>query len=132
MTNGSIWIDCDEVFSPVTGLYNRPIPLVYIAATKTPMRLSGTKNSSSTPQLQIQRNLDNELRAHAFLALNLDRAAVVLYDSVRDRQPKARTLADRLGGKERVEDLAPDCVGDTRSVVANRDQENLARLAGCD
>ena len=49
---------------------------------------------------------------------------MVLYDSVRDRQPQAGTLTDRLGGKERVEDLASDGLGDARSGVANRDQKN--------
>ena len=102
------------------GLYNQPIPLIYISdhenADGTSLDVSLLWSPS---QFQIQRDLDNKLRAHTLFALNLDGATVVLHDSVGDRQPQAGTLTDGFGGKERVEDFAPDSLVDTCSVIAN-------------
>lgn len=39
------------------------------------------------------------------LALDADRTPVLLHDTMDDAQPQARAAADRLGGKERIEDL---------------------------
>src|SRR5689334_11622994 len=86
----------------------------------------------SPPRFQIQRDLDYEFRTRALLALNLDGAVVVPHDSVRYCQSQAGTLTNRLGREKRVEDLASDGLGYSRSGVTNRYQEKLRSPAGGD
>src|SRR5262245_59824512 len=53
--------------------------------------------------------------APAFGGLDVDRAAVLLQDSVAQGQPEPE--APLLGGEERIEDLGPDRGGYTRPLV---------------
>src|SRR5262249_45752516 len=58
-----------------------------------------------------------------------DGAPVLGYDSVSDGQPESRPFADVLGREERIEDLRQDVRGDARTVIADRYDDQLARLA---
>src|SRR5882724_11517368 len=89
-------------------------------------------HSVCPPQFQVEWDLDDELRTDTYFALNLNGAAVIAHDSVRDRQPQAGALTNRFSGEERVEDLATNCFRNTTSRVSNRDQEKVGSLAGCD
>ena len=66
------------------------------------------------------------------LRLDADAAAVALDDAVRDREAEARADADRLGGEERVEDLALDLLGDARPVVVELEAHAVAAAARAD
>src|SRR2546421_13068757 len=50
-----------------------------------------------------QREVDPEARALAWLAVDLDAAAVLLHQAVHGSEPEARALPRRLGGEERLE-----------------------------
>src|SRR6516165_8119897 len=64
-------------------------------------------------------------------AIDRDGAAVLLrYDLVADRQPKAGTLAGRLGREERLEQLLPVFRRNADAVVAHPDLDTFAELAG--
>src|SRR5580700_2548690 len=82
------------------------------------------------PQFEIQRDRNNELGAYPYLAFYGDGATQILHDSVRNRQAQTGTLTDRLGSKERIEDLVSNAFGDARAGVANRNQESPGTLPG--
>src|SRR5437764_3002292 len=65
------------------------------------------------------------------LGEDLDVAAVAVdHDPVGDVQAQAGTLADRLGGEERLEDPRPDLLRDTRPAVADLDQDAVVLPRG--
>src|SRR5690606_8927300 len=67
--------------------------------------------------------LQDDLRDGTALGVLLhgERPAKVLDDVVGNGKAKAEALAYALGGEERVEDAASDCVGNAGAVVAHRD-----------
>ena len=70
---------------------------------------------------------DSEFSQRSRFALHRDRAAMLLGDDVvADRQTQLRTLAGRLGGKERLEQLVLDLGRDAHAVVTH---PNLDRVA---
>src|SRR5947208_6220948 len=80
-------------------------------------------------RLRRPRQEDRESAALPQLALDLDPAAVLGDDPVRDREPKARPLPDRLGGEERLEDVRQVVARDAAALVRDRDAE-VIRLGG--
>ena len=83
----------------------------------------------------MARQIDLERGALADLALHRDEAAGLLDDAVDGRKTKARAVADRLGGEERLENLglvfrrdADAGVGDfDQHIVAGRHQSGADR-----
>src|SRR5882724_11912973 len=75
------------------------------------------------------RQEDRESAALPHLALDLDPAAVLCDDRVRDGEPEARPLPDRLGGEERLEDVPQVVARDAGALVRDRDAE-VIRLGG--
>src|SRR5262245_64135803 len=72
--------------------------------------------SSSATRMRAMsglRNLGAEQRAPAGIFVHGDRAAVLLDDPARDREPEARAL--RLAGEKRLEDALAILLGDARS-----------------
>src|SRR6516162_11334972 len=68
------------------------------------------------------RQPHRELGEVADFAIDHDGAAVLLrYDLVADRQPKAGTLAGRLGREERLEQLLPVLQRNANAIVAHPD-----------
>src|SRR5690606_23943309 len=78
-------------------------------------------SSLARPGGDIQ--LQDDLRDGTDLGVLLhgERPAKVLDDVVGNGKAKAEALAYALGGEERVEDAASDCVGNAGAVVAHRD-----------
>src|SRR5207253_3371034 len=75
------------------------------------------------------RQEDRESAALPHLALDFDPAAVLGDDPVRDREPEARPLPDRLGREERLEDVRQVVARDAAALVRDRDAE-VIRLGG--
>ena len=79
----------------------------------------------------LARQADGELGERARLALDRDRAAVLLGDDVvADRQTEPGALAGRLGREERLEQLVPDLGRDAGAVVAHPDLDGIAEHRG--
>src|SRR5262245_61036224 len=73
---------------------------------------------------------DSELSVVADMAINLDRAAVLLgYDVIADRQAQTGPLAGRLGREERLEQLVLDLRRDARTVVSNADLDRIVEIS---
>src|SRR5439155_2339304 len=75
---------------------------------------------------------DPEARPAPGLRLHPDAAAVLAGDPVADGEPEARTDALGFGGKERVEDLAPDLGRDTGAGVGDLESGLALVGAGAD
>src|SRR5206468_10756620 len=67
--------------------------------------------------LELRRHHDAEHAALAGPALDLDPAAVVGHDALRDGETEAGALSRRLGREERIENPAEDLLGHARSLV---------------
>src|SRR3954465_10423667 len=79
----------------------------------------------------LSRQADRELCVGTRLTIDLDAATVLLRDNVvTDRQPQTRALAGRLCREEGLEQLVPDLGRDTGAVVAHRDLDQIAAIAG--
>ena len=72
-----------------------------------------------------RRQRDLEGGALARVALDEDRAPVLLHDPVRDRQPEPGALADALGGEERVVDAPDVLAADPVAGVAHLDHHGV-------
>src|SRR3954465_15193574 len=64
------------------------------------------------------REPDCKAATLSHVALHRDAAPLLLDQAVADRQPEPGPLADRFGGKERLEQAAHVFVGNPRSFVA--------------
>src|SRR5262245_17865235 len=93
-------------------------------------RESRTRTSSSTtstvassvmsPGRPRDGQAQGEARAAAGWAVRAELPAVLLHDLVADGEAEPGALAHRLGGEERVEDIADDVGGDPGSRVPHR------------
>src|SRR5438477_9463073 len=72
----------------------------------------------------------SELGEDALFTVDLDRSAVLLGDDVvADREPQPGTLAGRLGGEERLEQLVADLGRNAGAVVAHPNLDPFAVAA---
>src|SRR5262249_5149556 len=65
--------------------------------------------------------MDREAGPFAGYGLDLDLPAMLLDDSVADAQSQSRSVSDRLGREERIEDSLPDVRLDPAAVVLDVD-----------
>src|SRR5437867_10097111 len=82
--------------------------------------------------LELRRHHDAEHAALAGPALDLDPAAVVGHDALRERESEAGALSRRLGREERIEDPAEDLLGHARSLVLELHLDLVADRARSD
>src|SRR5580704_14964146 len=102
-------------------------------STSTSGSSSTTRMSTSTRVLRFgrlcrrPRQNNPEFRELPGSSVDLYRPGVLLDDDVvTDRQAKARTLARRLGGKKRIEDLFPDFRRNANTIVTYPDLHTVA------
>src|SRR5439155_462091 len=79
--------------------------------------------------LELRRHHDAEHAALAGPALDLDPAAVVGHDALRDGETEAGALSRRLGREERIEDPAEDLLVHARSLVLELHLDLVADVA---
>src|SRR5262249_50355131 len=76
------------------------------------------------------RQLDHHFGATLRTIGRVNAAAKVLHDAVGDGEAKAKPLADRLGGDERIEDLLDQFGGNAGSVVGDHNTHRFGRRGG--
>src|SRR5215475_10230157 len=75
----------------------------------------------------MARQLDGHFSAAPRQVPGVNLAAKILHDAIRDRQPQAKPLAQRLGGEERIKDLVDLAGWNAGPVVRNLDQDVALR-----
>src|SRR5215475_7726174 len=75
----------------------------------------------------MARQLDGQLGAAPGQVSGVNLTAKILHDAIRDRQPQAKPLAQRLGGEERVKDLVDLICRNAGPVVCHFDQDMALR-----
>src|SRR6476659_2170003 len=76
----------------------------------------------------LARQQHRDPGALAEFAVDPDSSAGLMREAVNLREPQSRALADRLGGEERIEDLAEHIRGDAGAVILYRDRNILAGM----
>src|SRR6266705_4472992 len=78
----------------------------------------------------MARQLDGQFGAAPGQVSGVNLAAKILHDAIRDRQPQAKPLTQRLGGEEWIKDLVDLACRNAGPVVRHFDQDTaLRRLA---
>src|SRR5256885_434238 len=80
----------------------------------------------------MAREFDGQLRSAFRPAGGVDLSAEILDDAVRDGESEAETLAQRLGGEERIEDAVDLGRRNALAVIGNRDGHRVVGGARAD
>ena len=78
------------------------------------------------------RQVNNESRAHAWKAFDRHFPAVLLHDSVNDRESQAGSDPERLGREKRIENSRCNFAGNARPVIGKFDENSICATLASD